>query len=194
MRAVCLLSLQPPPQQSFWTCRDLLWPSLSIQKAAREHLVARCAPHTQQSWAQFINPLLPALTASSLLTNASLDCCSLTQFQGREATGHFLKWHKIDEVSSSPNSRRWQLGLMPKSSFSLPSKTRLMKSSYITTGSKKSPILSNMSCIAISRSHRPNTITEIQALYFLARVYIFCLISLYIGVLKRSLVMKNAWI
>lgn len=49
-----------------------------------------CSPHTQRSWAQFINPLLPVLTASSLLTNASLDRCSLTQFRGREVTGHLL--------------------------------------------------------------------------------------------------------
>lgn len=54
------------------------------------HLVARCAPPHPRSWAQFINPLLPALTASSLLTNASLDRCSLTQFQGREVTDHLL--------------------------------------------------------------------------------------------------------
>lgn len=89
-RAACLLSLQPPPQQSPWTCYDLLWPSLFIQKAAECILWPDVRPHTQRSWAQFINPMLPVLTASSLLTNVSLDQCSLTQFQGREVTGHLL--------------------------------------------------------------------------------------------------------
>lgn len=78
------------PQKSPWTCHDLLWPSLFIQKATECILWPDVRPHTQRSRAQFINPPLPVLMASSLLTNASLDLCSLTQFQGREVTGHLL--------------------------------------------------------------------------------------------------------
>lgn len=84
---------------------NLPWPPLTKPlhpQSAREHLVARCAPHTQRSRAHIHKPRALALTAFLLLTNASLDRCSLTQCQGMELIGHFLKWHKINEVSSSP--------------------------------------------------------------------------------------------
>lgn len=101
---------------------NLPWPPLTKplhpQGSQRASCGQMCAPTPSVPGLKFINPLLPTLTAFSPLTNASLDRCSLTHFQGREAIGQFLKWHKIDEVSSCPNPRGWQLGLMPKSSFS----------------------------------------------------------------------------
>lgn len=99
---------------------NLPWPPLTKplhpQGSQRASCGQMCAPTPSVPGLEFINPLLPALTAFLPLTNASLDRCSLTHFQGREAIGQFLKWQKIDEVSSCPNPRRWQLGLMPKSS------------------------------------------------------------------------------
>lgn len=90
-----------------------------------------CGPHTQRSWAQFINPLLPVLTASSLLTNASLDRCSLTQFRGREVTGHLLNDTRSMKCHH-PQTKEADRPL-PKSSFSFPSNTRLMKSDCCTS-------------------------------------------------------------
>lgn len=105
---------------------NLPWPPLTKplhpQESQRAYCGQMCTPTPSDPGLEFINPLLPALTAFSPLTNASLDRCSLTHFQGREAVGQLLKWHKIDEVSSCPNPRRWQLGLVPKSSFYLPSR------------------------------------------------------------------------
>lgn len=104
----CLLSLQPPSPE---IPLNLPWPPLTKPlhpKGDWVHLVARCAaPHPA-----FLRSIhkSPATCADGLLTaNKCLSGWLLSDPIPRQG-GDWpsFKWHKIDEVSSTPDQRSWQ--------------------------------------------------------------------------------------
>lgn len=106
--AACLLSLQAPPPE---IPLNLPWPPLTKPlhpKGDWVHLVARCAaPHP--AFRSSIHKS-PATCADGLLTaNKCLSGSLLSDPIPRQG-GDWpsFKWHKIDEVSSSPDQRSWQ--------------------------------------------------------------------------------------
>lgn len=182
---------------------NLPWPPLTKplhpQGSQRASCGQMCAPTPSVAGLEFINPLLPTQTAFSPLTNASLDRCSLTHFQGREAIGQFLKWQKIDEVSSCPNSRRWQLGLMTKSS-SFSSRHQAVEVTLYHLRVQKFLDPSNTGCIFVSRPHRSNTSSRfLRALTYQPGSIFFCLAFLiYQCITKKKKMLgsekkKNTW-
>lgn len=155
MRVACLLSLQPPPLA---IPLNLPWPPLTKPlhpQSARKHLVARCAP-----------PHPVFLGSNSQIPCSRTDCfltankCLFRPLLPDPIPRQRDDW-PFSEMTQDrwgvviPNPRRWQLGLMLKSSFPFLASTRLMKLSYITIGSKNFLDPSDMGCVFVSRPHWP---------------------------------------
>lgn len=156
------------PQKSPWTCHDLLWPSLFIQKATECILW----PDVRPPHSAFLSSIhkSPATCADGLLTaNKCLSGSLLSDPVPRQG-GDWpsFKWHKINEVSSSPDQRSWQapaqvLFLFPKQHQA--DEVRLLYQQI--QGNPRGDAFPS----PIHRGQTPLWVT--QALSFLARIDIF---------------------